>query len=54
MNMNNYLGPTTGPPMIRQSIKKNPIVYKPDLLEEITILANSIKERLNKIDNILK
>ena len=52
--MNNYLGPTSDPPMIRQPIKKKPIVYKPDLLEEITTLANSIKERLNNIDNILK
>ena len=50
MNMNNYLGPTMGPPMIRQPIKKK-IVHKPDLLAEIIILANSIKERLYKIDN---
>ena len=54
MNMNNYLGPTMDPPMICQPIKKKPIVHKPDLLEEITTLANSIKERLYKIDNILK
>lgn len=59
MNMNNYLGPTPGPPMIRQPIKKKLIVHnEPDiyniLLTEIIILANSIKERLNNIDNILK
>lgn len=55
MNISNYLGPTSDPPMIRQPIKKKPMVYnETDLLTEITILANSIKERLNNIDNILK
>ena len=37
MNVNNYLGPTSGPPMIRRPIKKKPIIVhtEPDLLAEL-------------------
>jgi len=37
-----------------QNIRKKPVEKKLDLLEEVTILANSIKERLYKIDTIMK
>tara|TARA_B100000519_G_C14245242_1_gene439533 strand:+ start:2252 stop:2428 length:177 start_codon:yes stop_codon:yes gene_type:complete len=37
-----------------RTIRKKPVEKKLDLLEEVTILANSIKDRLYKIDNILK
>lgn len=42
------------PPAVRRTIQKKPVERKLDLLEEVTILANSIKERLYKIDNIMK
>jgi hypothetical protein len=37
-----------------RTIRKKPVEKKLDLLEEVTILANSIKDRLYKIDTILK
>ena len=41
------------PPAVRRPAKKKPVERKLDLLEEVTILANSIKERLYKIDTLI-
>mgnify|MGYP001238523953 CR=1 FL=1 len=36
-----------------QTVRKKPVEKKLDLLEEVTILANSIKDRLAKIDTLI-
>ena len=36
-----------------RTARKKPVERKLDLLEEVTILANSIKDRLAKIDTLI-
>tara|TARA_Y100000817_G_C16809974_1_gene523801 strand:+ start:518 stop:691 length:174 start_codon:yes stop_codon:yes gene_type:complete len=54
MNVGREIGTTNYmPPAVHRTIRKKPVERKLDLLEEVTILANSIKERLSKIDTLV-